>query len=365
MRKFSALSRFEFLFLTVALFLSSTPLAAQRRHPGSTAAASTAATVAQPRVFSVKGWVAQAGNHTRIENVRVELHALTGPIVGQAFTGANGDFEFDNIPTGTYNLIVAPIEYGTVSQQIEVLFAPVWGLEVEVHRAGERLGIKETHQGAKVSVRELSIPAKARDATEKGMALLYKTSDYLGSIKQFERAIHVYPDYYEAYAQMGVAYQELGDMLLSEQALRKSVELSQEQYLDGLCLLAALLSDGRRFADSELIARKAFELDPNSWQANSALSRALLGLNQYKEAEAHAGAAVKLQPNNPALHLILANVHIKLRNYPAVLDDLSAYLQLDPTGSFAEQARAERDEIQRASAPTETTTAALFGPDGR
>ena len=104
MRKFSVLSRFDFLFLTVALFLSSTPLAAQRRHPGLTAAASTAATVAQPRVFSVKGWVAQAGNHTRIENVRVELHALTGPIVGQAFTGANGDFEFELTTSSSHRL---------------------------------------------------------------------------------------------------------------------------------------------------------------------------------------------------------------------------------------------------------------------
>ena len=48
-----------------------------------------------------------------------------------------------------------------------------------------------------------------------------------------------------------------------------------------------------------------------------------------------------------------------------MLDDLGAYLQLDQTGPFAGQARAERDEIQRASAPTEATTAALPGPEGR
>lgn len=311
----------------------------------------------------MKGWVAEAGNHSRVENVRVELHALTGPIVGQNFTGANGDFEFDNIPAGTYTLIVAPIDYEAVSQQLEVLYAPVLGLEVEVHRPD--VGIRETHQGSKVSVRELSIPQKAQDAMQKGMRLLFQNSDYSGSMKQFQRAVELYPNYYEAYAQMAVAYKELGDTSSAEQALRKSVELSQEHYLDALCLLGALLSDSGRFAEAEPIARKAVELDPNSWQANSALGSALLGLNRNKEAEVSAMAAVKLQPNNPTLHLILANVHIKLLNYPAALDDLNAYLRLDPTGPFAEQARTERDELQRASAPAQVSSATLSAPEQR
>lgn len=355
MHTISVLSRLE-LLVAIALLLFSTPATAQRRRPSPTGATGLGTPSAQPpQVFSVKGWVAEAGSQRRIEYVRVELHAFTGPIVGQIFTGSNGDFEFDNVATGTYNLIVAPIEYETVSQQVQVLYAPVWGLEVEVHRPAEALGVKEAYQGSKVSVRELSIPQKAQGAMEKGLVLLYKNSDYSGSIKQFERAVQAYPDYYEAYAQIGVAYKELGDLDSSEQALRKSVELSEEHYLDAMCLLAALLSDAGRFAEAEPIARKALEIDSQSWQANSALSKALLGLNRYTEAEANASTAVKLQPNNPMLHLVLANIHIKLQNYSAVVDDLNAYLRLDPTGPFAKQARTERDAIQRASTPAQAS----------
>ena len=46
-------------------------------------------------------------------------------------------------------------------------------------------------------MRDLSIPQKARDAMNKGMVLLYQKSDYPGSIKEFERAIKIFPNYYE------------------------------------------------------------------------------------------------------------------------------------------------------------------------
>lgn len=332
--------------------------AAQRRFP---VTLGNTATAVQRRTFSVKGWVAEGQSHRRIESVRVELHTITGTIVGETFTGANGDFEFDNIPPGTYTLVAVPMEYESVTQQIQVLYGPLWGLEVELHKPDETVG--GSQEGGKVSVRELSIPHKAQDAMQKGMDLLYRKSDYRGSIKQFQSAVQAYPDYYEAYAQIGVAYRELGDSPSSEQALRKSVELSREQYLDGLCLLAALLSDNGRFSEAEPVARKSVELDPDSWQANAALAKTLLGLNRGKEAEANAATAVKLQPGNPTLHLILANIHIRLRNYAGLLDDLNAYLKLDPSGPMADQARTQRAEIESILGATHVSSVTTLIPD--
>ena len=62
------------------------------------------------------------------------------------------------------------------------------------------------------------MPQKARDAMSKGISLLYDKSDYAGSIKQFERAIQAYPNFYEAYAQIGVAYMNMKDTARSEKA---------------------------------------------------------------------------------------------------------------------------------------------------
>jgi tetratricopeptide (TPR) repeat protein len=206
-----------------------------------------------------------------------------------------------------------------------------------------------------VSKRELSIPHNAHDSMQKGLTLLYGKADYKGSIKQFERATQGYPDYYEAYTEMGVAYMNLGDVVNSERVLRKALDLSDAHYVSTLFWLASLLSNSQRFADAEPLARKGVELDANSWQANSELARALLGLGRAPEAETSALAAIRLRPDNANLHLVMANIHTELQNNPALLDDLNAYLKLAPTGPFAGQARKQRDEIQQELQNTQTT----------
>jgi tetratricopeptide (TPR) repeat protein len=201
--------------------------------------------------------------------------------------------------------------------------------------------------GPTVSVRQLSIPEKARDAMTKGVSLLYQKADYPGSIKQFQRAIAAYPDFYEAYAQMGLAYMNMKNSAESEKALRKSIEISQGKYADSLFILAALFTGAHRYEDAEPLARKAVSDDPNSWHAQSELAQALLGLERADEAEQYAQAAAKLQPENPTLRLLLADIHIALRNAPALLDDLNAYLKLAPNGPSAAQVRERRDQIQQ------------------
>jgi len=60
--------------------------------------------------------------------------------------------------------------------------------------------------------------------------------------------------------------------------------------------LASLFSKGQKFAEAEPLARKAVELNTNSWEANSELARALVGLGRAAEAETSALAASKLRP---------------------------------------------------------------------
>jgi hypothetical protein len=298
----------------------------------------------RPRSFSVNGTVADAESRVAMGGVRVDLQAITGGILATAFTGANGNFQFNNVRSGNYELIFDEPGYEDRREHLDV-DGSVFGVIVELRRLNG--GGPGSPSGPTVSVRELSIPQKAHDAMGKGMSLLYQKSDNAGSIKQFQRAIQAYPGYYEAYAQMGLAYMRMKDAGHSEQALRKSAELSQEHYPDAFFLLAALFSSAQRFADAEPLARKAVELNPNSWHAQSELAQALLGLKRADDAEKPADAAVKLQPDIPILHLLLADVHIALGNGPALLDDLNTYLKLAPNGSFAEQVRQHRDELQQ------------------
>jgi Flp pilus assembly protein TadD len=329
-------------FVPALLFLLSVPVAAQQK---SKPPAGPSMGTREASRASVSGFVRDAQDHRTVEGVKVELRVFAGGTVATAFT-SNGNFRFDNISSGTYILVVEQMGYETASQQVDVVNGPVSGVSVELRRVSEVGSIVPKGPGT-VSARELSIPRNAHADMVKGMVLLQEKSDYQGSVKQFERAVHEYPDYYEAYVQMGVAYIHLGNAAASEQALRKSVELSQEHYVDALFWLATLFCNNERFADAEPVARKAIELDPNSWQANSELARALLGLNRGAEAEKSAQAAIKLQPGNPLLYLLLANIHNTLQNDAALLEDLNNYLRLAPAGPFAEQARQQRTQVQQ------------------
>jgi tetratricopeptide (TPR) repeat protein len=307
------------------------------------------------RSFTISGVVSDAETRARLSGVRVDLQGLSGGILATSFTSENGGFEFVNLRQGSYQLIFEQVGYQDAREQLEIE-GPVFGVNVALRKL---IGGAD---GPTVSVRELSIPEKAREAMSKGVNLLYQKSDYPGSVKQFQRAIQAFPNYYEAYSQMGMAYMKMKDPAKSEEALRKSVELSQERYPDALFLLAALFLSSRRFADAEPLARKAVEVDANSWHAQSEAAQALLGLKRPDEAQKYAEAAAKLQPENPTLRLLLADVHIQLHNDPALLDDLNGYLKLAPNGEFAPQVREQRDRVRQRlqnsqASPTESAPA--------
>jgi Flp pilus assembly protein TadD len=304
------------------------------------------------------GVVSDADSHARLDGVRLELNSTQGPSLGTFLSADGGTFYFPNLYAGTYTLVADKSGYQPVTEQV-VLLNDERAFQVELRRTADA----NSKGPNTVSARELSIPHKAHDQMQKGLALLYGKSDYQGSLKPFEEATREYPEYYEAYAQMGVAYMKLADPANSEKAFQKSVEVSHEKYQDGYLGLAELSLNGHRFADAETSARKAVEIDPNSWRAQSQLARALVELHRASEAEPSALTAVKLKADNPTLYLVLANIHMQLQNDRAQLDDLNNYLKLAPAGSFAEQARQQRDQLQQflstsQSSPTTSSPAA-------
>ena len=66
-------------------------------------------------------------------------------------------------------------------------------------------------------------------------------------------------------------------------------------------------------------------------------------------------------PNAAIIYRLLANVHMREKDYPALLEDIDAYLKIDPNspaGAHAKEMRAEviqkiRDEkvVRRMAAP--------------
>lgn len=333
------------LALAGAIFLVCFPVAAQIfQDDGNSSDTPLVLDGSRRNRFSVSGEVLDAASGQPLQKLQVTIRSDGGGTFYAALTDEHGRFSFVDLTRGTYTVSATLPGYLLGDEHVEVTSGPVLGVLLKL----DKIAKDDAEAGSTVSAHELKAPSKAREEVAKGEKLLFDKGDPQGSIRQLQKAIKEFPGYYEAYTLMGIAYSELKDTANAETTLRKAVELSDGKYPRAYLYLAKLYSDNRRYADAEPIARKALDLDANYWQADSELSRALVGQNQLAEAEKITQAALTLQPSEPELYVALINIHAKIPNYPALLLDTDMYLKLAPDGRAAPQIRAMRDQVRQA-----------------
>jgi len=294
-------------------------------------------------IFSIGGNVLDSGDHHYMEGVLVTLKSASGVPVNTMYTRGSGDFQFDGLSNSDYSIEINAKGYNFFQQSFTVSGADRRGLSISLEKS-----VKVANPGMQMSIsaHQLSVPHKARDEFERAMTMIYLKSDYRAAIPQFQLAIKDFPTYYEAYAEEGNAYYQLEEMGSAEEALRKSIDLSSGQYADASFTLASLLTDTKRYTEAAATARKGISVDSSSWRGPYELARALTALKQTDEAEKSAEQSRDLMPDNPPVYLLLANIHIQRKDYPALMRDLDDYLRLAPIGPEADQARKTREHVQ-------------------
>jgi tetratricopeptide (TPR) repeat protein len=307
------------------------------------------------RGLSIGGTVRDEESHETLSAVALELQAESGKTASPAVvSGTNGQFQFDGLNSGNFRILAKRNGYQLVSLPVTLGATSLSYVLVSLHRSA---GEHAPAAGDAISAHQLSIPENARDAFEKGFKLLNGAKpDYHKALSFFERAIKAYPEYYEAYAEAGIAQHRLGDKRAAEENLRKSVELSASKYTNALMWLAEMLNDDGRFNDAGDFARRCATQDDSSWRCDLELARALAGLKRPAEAEAVATKASELNPNYAGTFLVLGNIHIQQRKFAAVVKDFDTYLKLEPSGPQSDQVRTAQAQARQALAKTQTRT---------
>lgn len=199
---------------------------------------------------------------------------------------------------------------------------------------------------ATVTVRQLRIPDKARFAFNKGTQKL-AAKDFAGGIAEFHKAIAAYDDFYEAYYKIGIANLEMQANDAAEAAFRRSIALSESKYTPPLFGMGLALASQKQFADAESYVRAGLQLEPTSSSGLLTLGWILFSAQRVAEAEKAARDAVLYNPNLAMAHLLLAQIHRGQNNSAALVDDLDAYLRLDPDSSRSRALRTSRDAAQQ------------------
>ncbi len=337
MRAFARLIVLSVFILSIAMPLSA-QLSAQRSGPVGV----------RHEIF---GKITNDADHSPIANVAIRLSTEAGQVVSTTYSDPSGQYNFENLPAANYVLTIKLEGFQPVQQDARLTTIPSLTANIALHKtAGGRPEFGDVPASLKessISARELSLPSKAQDALAKGKERLYQKHDPAGSLPFFKKLLEISPGFYDAYYLEGVAYTQQGQLSEAESAFRKAIEASEHHFAEPCFALASLLTDKKQFPDSVELAREGMAIDPEAWRGYYEMSRALLGEGKFAEAETNGIEARKRKTDFPGLYLILANIHMQLHKNEAVLEDVNAYLKLEPDGPASAQARMIKAQMEK------------------
>jgi tetratricopeptide (TPR) repeat protein len=282
-------------------------------------------------------------NHQPAEHVTVELRNAEGELEAPQATTGTGGFEFRRLARGTYGISVDVQGYEPASITVDVTYASAKGLQVflrPVHGPA-------TAKTVSVSAHELSMPQRARDLVDSGKKKLYQQRDAQGGLGDFQQAVSEAPDYYEADYQIAMADLALGKRDDAEKNFHKSIEVSSDKYGEADVGLGTMFLDRGEFSGGEKLVRRGIELNPSYWLGYYELGRAQLKGNHLADAQKSGEQARALAPGAAVVYRLLSNVHLQEKDYPSLLQDIDAYIKLDPESPAGMRAKQMREDVEK------------------
>ena len=292
--------------------------------------------------YDVSGRVCDDQTQQAVNHAEVMLREPGGTMVAQAVTTESGRFEFGQIGRGNYQIAVSAAGYQPLITEVNVGNGAARGTSIYLRRI---TASREAASGASVSVHELSMPQKARDLVNSGKQKIFYGKSAEAGLEDLRNAVAIAPDYYEAYYQIGMTYLEMRKHEDAERNFRKSIELSHESYGEPVIGLGTLLLDKGENDRSEKKIRHGLELSPNFWLGYYELGRACLAQDRLEDAKKAAEQARSLMPTAAVVYRLMANVHLREKDYPALLVDIDAYLKIDPDSAAASHAKEMRADV--------------------
>ncbi len=174
------------------------------------------------------------------------------------------------------------------------------------------------HNGSpNVNVKALRVPGKARKEHERFLAQAAK-GDWPKSLESLQRAVEAYPDYFDAWNNMGVILSKLKRDIQAEAAFRKALEIDPNSSVARRNLGHFCLVRGRR-TEAQTELERAASLNPRDALAQAYLGYLMNETGRLAEAEEYLKKALALEPEMPlALHQ-LGLVNLKLNRPQTVL----------------------------------------------
>jgi len=153
------------------------------------------------------------------------------------------------------------------------------------------------------------------------------------SVKMFETAVIIKPDYAEAYKNLGISFKSLGQLDAAVQSFKQAI-IIERGFVDAHYNLAVTLKELGQLNDAAKSYKKVITINPNFAEAHNNLGNVLKDLEYLDDAVKSYKKAITINPNFAEAHNNLGNVLKDLEYLDDAVKSYNKAITINP--NFAE-----------------------------
>ncbi len=256
-----------------------------------------------------------------------------------------GQYVIADIPRGRFSITAsnpaAPEQYSDRAEIELSRYSPQRVLVNLYLREGTKIntGKESTATGVSVAEAAQHVPRAAQKEYEKGMKQ-GESRQFDKALKSFDRAIALFPGYFQAFTQRGHLRVTMGKFEDAEKDFARALELDA-QYEPALRGSGIVKIRQGKYADALRDLDLAVAKEPRDASAYLFLGFTNASLDRREEARAALQKALALDPVGSArAHVYLANLDMKDNRNQEAAAELEAYLAAVPNAPDADKLRA-------------------------
>ena len=201
---------------------------------------------------------------------------------------------------------------------------------------------------ARISIRRLKVPRKARQLYEKALNA-WARQVHVEAQRDLDQALTLDPAFPEALTFRGGIQAANQQWTSAEQTLQAAIQ-SDPSYAPAYVILAGVYNTQDRYDQAQEATEHALLAGAVTWSVQYEIARALIGKGQYEKALAISDAALR-SPHGSLMHLAKAHAMAGLLKYPEAVTELRTYLHDEPAGEGSQDARSLLERLERFASP--------------
>ena len=277
-----------------------------------------------------------------LEGAEVRLYPQGfGSYASRAFSHG-GMAEFGAVVRGAYEVEALKQGYETARIEIDVAPGANQTFSFNLRKMPDEAPARAP--GGTVSATALGVPGGARKEFEVGVAALEKNPG--SSIGHFQKAIHEYPKYSEAYAWLGIAYMQEKRNGDAQEAVQKAISLDPKLSLAYTVLGKLYLQEGK-FSQAEPELLQSIQLDPQSWDAPFELARCYFNMGKLDKSLQYARQASAAPQASPVTHLLLVDIYLRQGDKKDALEELQTFAKVAPENPLIPRVKQRIEQLSK------------------